>query len=150
MKVMLLKDVAKVGKKGEIVKVSDGYGRNYLIPRGLAIEAKEGEIKHVQKIQEVKKEVKQKRKEKMEKLLKQLQEKVYKLKIKCGKNGKLFGAITANDIAKHIKDSTNIDFDKRWFTEKVNIKEVGLYTLTIKLPEGVKGDIKVKIEPLEE
>nr|WP_240739498.1 50S ribosomal protein L9 [Marinitoga lauensis] len=49
MKVMLLKDVAKVGKKGEIVKVSDGYGRNYLIPRGLAIEAKEGEIKHVKK-----------------------------------------------------------------------------------------------------
>ncbi|KLO22055.1 50S ribosomal protein L9 [Marinitoga sp. 1197] len=149
MKVMLLKDVAKVGKKGEIVKVSDGYGRNYLIPRKLAVEAKEGEIKHVKKIQEIKNEVKQKRKEKNEKLLKQLQERVYKIKIKSGSNGKLFGSITANDIAKLIKESTNIDFDKRWFTEKVNIKEIGLYTLKIKLPEGVKGDIKLKVEPLE-
>ncbi|KLO24868.1 50S ribosomal protein L9 [Marinitoga sp. 1155] len=149
MKVMLLKDVAKVGKKGEIVKVSDGYGRNYLIPRKLAVEAKEGEIKHVKKIQEIKKEVKQKRKEKNEKLLKQLQERVYKIKIKSGSNGKLFGSITANDIAKLIKESTNIDFDKRWFAEKVNIKEIGLYTLKIKLPEGVKGDIKLKVEPLE-
>ncbi|SHE94533.1 LSU ribosomal protein L9P [Marinitoga hydrogenitolerans DSM 16785] len=149
MKVMLLKDVSKVGKKGEIVKVSDGYGRNYLIPRGLAIEAKEGEIKHVKKIQEVKNEVKQKRKEKNERLLKQLQDRVYKIKIKSGANGKLFGSITAKDIAKVIKETTNIDFDKRWFVEKVNIKEIGLYTLKIKLAEGVKGDIKLRVEPLE-
>ncbi|MBM7558311.1 50S ribosomal protein L9 [Marinitoga litoralis] len=150
MKVMLLKDVAKVGKKGEIVKVSDGYGRNFLIPRGLAIEAKEGEIKHVKKIQEVKNEVKQKRKEKNEQLLKKLQERVYTIKIKSGANGKLFGSITANDVANLIKDSTDIDFDKRWFDEKISIKEVGLYTLKVKLPEGVKGEIKLKVEPLEQ
>ncbi|GAB6188681.1 50S ribosomal protein L9 [Marinitoga arctica] len=149
MKVMLLKDVAKVGKKGEIVKVSDGYGRNYLIPRGLAIEAKDGEIKHVKKIQEVKTEVKQRRKEKNEKLLKKLQERVYKIKIKTGANGKLFGAITSNDVSNLIKESTNIDFDKRWIAEKINIKEIGLYTLKLKLPEGVKGEIKLKVEPLD-
>ncbi|OQY09194.1 MAG: 50S ribosomal protein L9 [Marinitoga sp. 4572_148] len=149
MKVMLLKDVAKVGKKGEIVKVSDGYGRNYLIPRGLAIEAKEGEMKHVKKIQEVKNEAKQRRKEKNERLLKKLQERVYKIKIKTGANGKLFGSITSNDVAKLIKESTDIDFDKRWFAEKVTIKEIGLYTLKLKLPEGVKGEIKLKVEPLE-
>nr|WP_240739524.1 50S ribosomal L9 C-terminal domain-containing protein [Marinitoga lauensis] len=69
--------------------------------------------------------------------------------MKSGANGKLFGSITANDIAKLIKESTNIDFDKRWFAEKVSIKEIGLYTLKVKLPEGVKGEIKLKVEPLE-
>jgi large subunit ribosomal protein L9 len=146
MKVLLLQDVPKVGKKGEIVNASDGYARNYLLPKKLAVEAKEGELKHFKNEQKVKEQRKENAKKKNENIIQEITKHKYEIKANAGENGKLFGAVTANDVAKRIKEVSKVDFDKLWFDEKINLKELGLYRIKVKLSQGVKGEIIVEVK----
>lgn len=145
MKVVLLKDVAKIGKKGEVKNVSDGYARNFLIPKGLALEATPAVMKQLKAQKMKEEEEKKKIKQESEELLKLLQQHLYKIPVKTGGSGKLFGALTNADIAKAISEKTGKDIDKKHIVLNKPIKELGLYEITVKLPEGITGKIKVEV-----
>ncbi|OAA30131.1 50S ribosomal protein L9 [Kosmotoga arenicorallina S304] len=149
MKVILLKDVPKLGKKGELKEVSNGYGRNYLIPRGLAVEATSSELAKLRAQREQKEKHEEMIRRKSEDLLKKLLQKHFRLKAKAGSSGKLFGAITSKDIAELISKELQIEFDRKHIILSDNIKKLGDYEIEIKLPGNVRGKIKVSIESSE-
>ncbi len=150
MKVILQSDVAKLGKKGEIKKVSDGYARNYLFPRELAVEATPSAIKHLESIKDVKNEHKEKEikksKEKLDKLIKGF----FVIKVKAGEKGKLFGSITNADIAEELSNYLGEKIEKKRVILNGHLKEIGTYEVEVKFPHGVKGMLKVKLEADED
>ncbi|HEW92706.1 MAG TPA: 50S ribosomal protein L9 [Thermotogaceae bacterium] len=145
MKIILLTDVAKLGKKGEIKEVSNGYARNFLIPRGLAKELKEGDLKHYEKEKKLQQRRFEKLKEENENKLKDLSKKKIIIKAKAGSSGKLYGAVTSANIAEAISKEIGDEFDKKNIELDEHIKELGTYEVGIRLPGGVKGKIKIEI-----
>ncbi|WAM31006.1 50S ribosomal protein L9 [Caldicellulosiruptor naganoensis] len=145
MKVVLLQDVKGLGKKDSIVEVNDGYARNYLIPRKLAVPLTEGLEKHIKE----KKEAEQKKKEKELMLAKELADKLEKsfviIKAKAGENGKLFGSITNKEIADEIKKQLGIDIDKKKIELEDPIKQIGSYEVSIRLYQGVLAKLKIHV-----
>lgn len=150
MKVILKENVAKLGKKGEIKKVSDGYARNYLFPRDLAEEATESAIKHLKSIQSVQNEHEEKERQKNIEKLDKLMKEFFVIKVKAGEKGKLFGSITNGDIAKALSQYLGEKVEKKHVILDGHLKEVGTYDVDVKFPGGVKGALKVKLEPQEE
>jgi len=144
MKVLLIKDVAKLGKKGEIKEVKEGYGRNYLIAKGFAKLATKEVIKEWEEEQKILKEQKLKEIEE----LNELKDKIEKLTItitkKLGNNGHLYGAVTKEDIALGLKDK-NIEIDKKLIDAK-NIKSLGEHIVDIKLGHGIHAKLKIIVE----
>ena len=145
MKVILLKDVKNVGKKDEIVEVSDGYGRNYLLRNKLAVLASEKAMeilsdqkKQQQAFLEEKKQEAMALKEKIEKI-------VLTFQIKSGKDGKLFGSVSTVKICELMQKQYNIALDKRKFIDKENITSLGTYDLKIELFKDVSATVKVKV-----
>lgn len=151
MKVVLMEDVAKVGKKGEIKEVSDGFGRNFLIPRKLAKPATKGEVKHSQTIQQVHQEHEDKKRSQSEMKLERLMKEFFVISVRAGEKGKLYGSITNADVAQSLSEYLEEPVDRKWVqVPGGSIKEVGTYEVSIKLPGGVKGKLKVKLEPQED
>ena len=144
MKVILLQDVQGSGKAGDIVKVSDGYGRNMLIPRGLALEATPANLKQHEKKKEAQekkfREDKAKAQEMAEKLLKEGIE----IKTKAGANGKVFGSITSKDIADALQ-ALGYDIDKKKILLDAPIKTTGVTVVPIKLFTEVIGKVKINV-----
>ena len=142
MKVILLETVRGSGKAGDIVKVSDGYGRNMLIPRGLALEATPANLKQHEKKKEAQekkfREDKAKAQEMAEKLLKEGIE----IKTKAGANGKVFGSITSKDIADALQ-ALGYDIDKKKMKLEESIKTLGTYDIPVKLHKEVTAILKV-------
>lgn len=144
MKVILLQDVKKIGKKGEIVEVSDGYGRNYLLPRKLAAAATSQNL-NVAKAQEGSK----KRREAMaadeaKLMAAQLKQVEVTIPVKIGAGGKLFGSVTGKDVAEALAKQ-NIDIDKRKITIKGEVTGEGVYDAVIKVHPTITSTIKVKV-----
>lgn len=144
MKVILLEDVKNVGKKGSIINAKDGYARNFLFPKNLAIEATEVNLKN---LENAKKQKEAKEKEVLEDARK-LEEELLKItvviKTKTGENGKLFGAVTTKEIADCIEKDHNIQIDKKKF-DMEPIKSVGEYYAKIKLHPQVNAKVKVVV-----
>ena len=144
MKVILLEDVKGSGKTGDVVKVSDGYARNLLIPKGLAVEATPQNIKQLEKkkaAEEKKfKEDKARAQEMAEKLLKE----GIVIKTKAGENGKIFGSITSKDIADAL-NALGYDIDKKKILLDAPIKTTGVTEVMIKLFTEVTGKVKINI-----
>ena len=145
MKVILLKDVKGLGKKGELVDSKDGYARNFLIPRKFAIEATEGNLKKWEADMEEKKKQEKKEQEEALKLKKKIDSLTVELKSKAGEGGKLFGSITSMDISNALKKQHNIDIDKRKIELKDNIKSLGTTTVEVKIYPEIIGQLKVKV-----
>lgn len=145
MKVVLMQDVPKLGKRGQIVSVSDGYARNFLIPKGLAKEATPEVIKELERQKEEEKRRQEEQKKASEELLAELQKHLFKIKAKAVEGGKLFGSLTNSNIAEEIEKILGREFDKRWISLDTPIKSVGLYDVVVKLPGGVSGKIKVEV-----
>ena len=145
MKVLLSQNVAKLGKAGEIVNVSDGYAKNYLIPQKLAKEA----TKQVLAQWEVQKKSQQLRQAKAEEealeLAKELSKKTFTLAEKVGENGKLFGAVTTGDVADALKAQFDLDIDKKKILIPDDIKTVGEYTVQVKLMANAVADIRMSV-----
>lgn len=143
MKVILKQDVPKLGKKGDVVEVAEGYGRNYLLPRGLAVEAskaKLGELAKKKKKESLKKEqIEQKAKE----LAKKIEQITIKLTAKVGESGKLFGAISNKDIADYLNEKHGIDIEKKKIILQSPIKSLGTHKVTVKLHPKVKMELSV-------
>ncbi len=137
MKVVLLQDVKSIGKKGELVNVSDGYARNFLLPRKLAKEANAqamNELKNAEAAREYKLRTE---KENAEKAAQELSGKTVKIRGKAGQGGKLFGSVTARELAEEIKRQLDVDVDKRKIVLENDIKAFGTYTFEVKLYAGV-------------
>ncbi len=145
MKVILLEDVKKLGKAGEIVKVSDGYARNMLLPKQLAKEATAGNIKALEKQKAQKAEELAQEKAEAEEIRKKLQGKVVQLQSKGGEGGRLFGAVTNMDISAAIKNQFGIDIDRKKIRIPEPIKTVGDHEAEIRLFTEINATIKVKV-----
>lgn len=146
MKVILQADVKKLGLKGDVVMVADGYARNFLFPQGLAVEASSGRLKELEQ-QSIRSEIK---KEKEHDRAKNVREKLngqsVLLQAKCGEGGKLFGAVTNREIADAIKAQYKVEVDKKRIEIKEPIKHLGEYPMKIKLNPQLQADITVIVE----
>lgn len=145
MVVILLKDVKGTGKAGEVVKVSDGYARNMLLPKGLAKEATEGNIRNLEKQKELAAEKKAAQKEAAKKQAEKLGQITLTIKAKGGDNGKLFGSITTKDIAAALEKQENIKVDKKKIVLDNPIKTTGETEVAVKLFEEVSAKLKVTV-----
>ena len=145
MLVLLKQDVKGSGKAGDIVKVSDGYARNMLFPRGLAVEATEGNIRAAEKQKE--KQIQRAAEEKAAalELSESLKDKEITIKAKAGEGGRLFGAITSKDISDALKEQLDLDMDKKKIELDSPIKNVGTFNAVLKLYQEVKADLKVNV-----
>ena len=146
MKVLLLQDVKGLGKKGEICEVKDGYGRNFLVGKGLADFATNEVINRYKAAQKKAAEVKKKKKALMEMAAKKITETTLKIVQKVGANGALYGAITKEDIAEALAKEHRIDIDKKTIVLNNPIKSTGVYEVEIKLGHGIHALLKVDIE----
>jgi len=147
MKVILLQDVKKLGKKGDIIETAEGYGRNYLMPRGLAQEANARNLNQAKQSQEVAKHRAQQKKDEAVMLAAQLEKVVIKMKVKVGANGKLFGSIASKDVAEALIAQTGLEgVDRRKIELSEPIKNPGRYTAIAKLAPEITAKIAVEVE----
>ena len=146
MEVILKQDVKGSGKAGQIVKVSDGYARNKLIPSGLAIEATPANKKAFEREKAKAAEKLAQDRAAAEDFAKRLEDKIVVVKTKVGENGRLFGAITSMDIANAIKEQTGEEVDKRKIILSKPIKDTGVETIEIKLFQDINAKVVIKVE----
>ena len=144
MKVILREDVKGLGKKGDLVNASDGYARNFLFPKNLAVEANAQNVTEKKNADASKQFKYDTDKATAQQAADKINGKTLKVTAKAGQSGKLFGSVTAKEIAGRIKEEYGIDVDKRKITVN-DIKAFGTYDASIKLFEGVKADIKVQV-----
>ena len=148
MKVILLQDVKGKGKKGQMVEVSDGYARNYMLPRKIAVEATADNINTMRMTDKANAEKRQKEREEAFAISQRLKEVTVVVKAKGGGAGRLFGSVTTQEIADALKKQENISIDKRKIVLDEQIKTVGLYTVKCKLGYEITAEMKLKIEEL--
>ena len=149
MEVILRRDLDELGLEGDIVNVAKGYARNYLVPKGLALEASPQNIKTLE-LQRKKIDVKRlKAKENAENVKQQIEEMVITFKHKSGEEGKLYGSVTSMDIASYL-ESKGIIIDRKKIVLETPIKELGEFEATIKIYPEVTGVIKVMVVPEKE
>ena len=146
MEVILKKDVKGTGKEGDIVKVSDGFARNKLIPSGVAVEATVANKRAIEREKANLAEKIAAEKAAANELKGQLEKAAVELKTKVGEGGKLFGSVTSMDIADAIKNQLNIDIDKKKIVLAKPIKEIGKTDVEIKLYEGIAATVAVEIK----
>lgn len=147
MKVILKSDVKTLGKKGDVVEVADGYGQNFLIPRGLASPATEGAVSRRKK--ELADETKKKEREleQAKQLAEALQAKPIVISVKVGAEGKLFGSVTANDLVTAVQAQRNIALDKKKIDLPKPLRSVGEHKVKARLHRGVQAVLEVHITP---
>ena len=148
MKVILLTDVKGKGKKGQMIEVSDGYARNYMLPRKLAQEATADNVNTMRMNDKATAERQARERAEAVAISKQLRELTLVVKAKGGGAGRLFGAVTTTEIADALKKNAGINIDKRKLVLADNIKNVGTYTVKAKLGYEIVGQFSVKIEEL--
>ena len=148
MKVILLEDVQGSGKRDDIVNVSDGYARNFLFPRKLALEATPAAIKSVQHKRAVAAAREAELKAEAEARAVLLKDKQVVLRVKCGDKGRLYGSITSADIAAALAEQFGIEVEKRRVEIKDPIRSVGEHSCSLWLYNGVTAKLKLLVEPL--
>lgn len=146
MKVILLDNIKGVGKKDEVINASDGYARNFLFPKKLAVEANAenmAKLKNKQASVQHKKDVE---KEKAEEIANKLKDITLTIKVKAGENGRIFGGVTSKEISENLKQQYKIDIDKKKIVLNEAIKNLGVFNVSIKLFEGIVGNLKVNVQ----
>ena len=146
MKVILLQDVKSLGKKGELVSVSDGYARNFLFPRNLAKEANAQAMNEFRNAEQSKQYKIDTARAAAQKAKEELEGSKFVMKAKAGDSGKLFGSITAKEIAAEISRQKHVDVDKRKVVLKDDIKNLGEYEAEIKLYSGITAHCTISVE----
>jgi large subunit ribosomal protein L9 len=148
MKVILLQDVDNLGAEGDIVTVKDGYGRNFLIPQGLALMATTGTVKARQEEQRQAAHKISQQKGSAEELAKRLAQEEIVITARVGEENRIFGSITNQQIATALKEK-GIDLDRRKIALDEDIRVIGVYTASIRLHPEVVAEVKVRVEPVE-
>ncbi len=145
MKVILLDNIKGVGKKDEVINASDGYARNYLLPKKLAVEATTENMNKLNSKKEAASYRKDIEKQNAEELAKKLKGIMLKIKVKAGENGKIFGGVTAKEISDNLKLQYNFNIDKKKIELKETIKTLGSFSVPVKLFEGITTNLKVEV-----
>ena len=145
MKVILLDNIKGVGKKDEVINASDGYARNYLLPKKLAVEANAENMSKLNNKKEAANYRKDVEKQNAEELAKKLKGIMLKIKVKAGENGKIFGGVTAKEISENLKSQYNFDIDKKKIELKETIKTLGSFNVSVKLFEGITASLRIEI-----
>lgn len=146
MKVILKQDVKGLGKKDSMVEASDGYARNYLLPRGLAVEGSSTNVNEMNQKKESERTRKERELKAARELAGKLKETTVVIKTKAGENGKLFGSITSKDISDKLKSNFKLEVDKKKINMPDSLKSLGTTEVEIKLYPEVSAKLTVKIE----
>ncbi|MGN6715155.1 50S ribosomal protein L9 [Anaerocolumna jejuensis] len=148
MQIILTQDVKALGKKGEMVNVSDGYARNFILPKKLGLEANAKNLNDL-KLQKAAEEKRQKEiLEEARALGKELESKTLEVKIKTGEGGRTFGSISSKEITQELKSQYALDIDKKKLQINDPIKTLGTHTVPVKLHPQVTAELKVKVSEL--
>lgn len=150
MKVILVQDIAKTGKKGDLIEVADGYGRNYLLVKGLAFEATAGKIRAHKEEQKAKKVRDDKKRSSAEETKKKIGGKVVTIKANAGDGGKLFGRVTSAQVAEALETQYGVTVDKKGLKFDEQIKLTGTYAFKVKLYPGVEAALSLRVEADQE
>lgn len=145
MKVILLEDVKSLGKKGEIVDVSDGYARNYVLPKKLGVEANAANMNDLKLQKANADKMAQEQLEEAQRLAELLETKEVVLKMKSGEGGRAFGSVSSKEIATAAKQQCGLELDKKKIQLQEAIKSLGVYEVSVKLHPKVTGKLKVKV-----
>ncbi len=145
MKVILKADIKGVGKKDEIINASDGYARNFLLPKNLAVEANAENMSKLKAKNDSKAYQKEQEKDAAKKTAEKLSKILLKIPVKAGGNGKIFGGVSAKEIAESLEKEYGIKVDKKKIELGETIKTLGTRTVDIKLFEGIVGKVKVDV-----
>ncbi|MFQ7312033.1 50S ribosomal protein L9 [Drancourtella sp. An210] len=146
MKVILLEDVKSVGKKGDIVEVSDGYARNVIIKQKKGVEANKKNLNDLKLKKANDEKIAQEQFEAAKKLKAEIEEKKVVLKIKTGEGGRTFGSVSSKEIAAAVKEQLGYDIDKKKIQMKEAIKTLGMHIVPVKLHTKVTADLKVSVQ----
>ena len=145
MKVILKQDIKGVGKKNEVINASDGYARNFLFPKNLAVEATPENMSKLNSQNEAKQYKKDVEKEKAKEIAKKLENITLQIKVQSGENGKIFGSVSSKEISENLEKQHKINIDKKKIDLKEPIKILGTRTVEARLFEGVIGKIKINV-----
>ena len=146
MKVVLQKSVAKLGVPGDVVEVADGYARNYLMPRGLAVRASDGMVKHQESLKRAHSAREDKSRAEAQQAASRLQQTPLVIRAKAGEEGKLFGSVTAADVAGAITRQAGLAVDRHSVRLGEPIRTVGDHRVTVHLFAGVDAEISIRVE----
>ena len=147
MKIILQREVEKLGVPGDVVNVADGYARNFLVPRGLAIPASKGAVRHAQSLRRAHEDRVAKGRSEAEALAERISGSPIKVRAKAGEGGRLFGSVTAADLADELERQTGETIDRRMIHLEEPIRSVGVHEVRIHLHPEVNAPISVEIEP---
>ncbi len=145
MKVILKQDIKGVGKKDQIINANDGYARNFLFPKDLAVPADKGNMTNLQSKKSSEEHRKNLEKEAAIETKKKIEGILLKLPVKSGENGKVFGSVTAKEIGESLEKQYQIKVDKKKIDLKEPIKNLGMFNIEIKLYDGVVAKLKVNV-----
>ena len=145
MKVILLEDVKTLGKKGDICDVSDGYARNFIIPKKKGVEATPDNMNNLKLKKANDARVAQENLDNARELASRLAEKTIEIRVKVGGGGKLFGAIASKEIAEAVKEQTGLELDKKKIVLNDPIKTLGEKNIKVKLHKDVAADLKINV-----
>ena len=145
MKVILLENIKVVGKKDQIINASDGYARNFLFPKKLAVEANKENLAKLNSKNESVAFKKETEKTEAKKIAEQIKNIKLEIAVKAGDNGKIFGGVTSKEISEELKAKYNLDIDKKKITLKETIKNIGTFSANIKLYEGIYQDLTINV-----
>jgi large subunit ribosomal protein L9 len=143
MKVIFVKDIENHGRKGETKEVSDGFGRNFLIPKGIAMEATQQNIKKLKETEKIREKKRERKITQAKDIKNKLKEISVTIQAKAGQDDKLFGAVTSENIAEELKKQSNIEIDKHQFVLEQPIKKLGIYKVPVKLSENIEAELKI-------
>ena len=146
MKIFLKQDVPNVGEEHEIVEVADGYARNYLLPQGFAVRATEGRMRQAREIAAAQRRKTERVREHAESLADRIAELTLNFEVRAGETGRLYGSVTAADVADRLEEELGDEFDRRWLGLEQPIRELGEHRVTVNLEEGVDAEFKVVVE----
>ena len=149
MKVVLLKDVKNMGKRDDIVNVSDGYARNFLFPQKLAAEATPGTLKEIERKRAAQDAREAEQKAEAQAKAELLKNKVIVLQVKCGEKGRLYGSVTAQEVADALEKQHGIKADKRKIDIGDPIRETGIREISVWLYSGITTKMKLDVQPLK-
>ena len=146
MKIILLQDVKSVGKKGDILDANDGYARNFLLPKKMAVAATPDNLNNLKLQKNNQEKVAQEQLEEAQNFAKELESKEVTLSIKAGEGGRTFGSVSSKEIAQAFKDQCGMEIDKKKIQLEEAIKNFGVYEVKVKLHPKVTGTLKVKVK----
>lgn len=145
MKIILLQDEKKLGKKGDIIEASEGYARNYILPKKIGVEATPKNLNDLKLKKANEDKIAQENLEKAKELAALIETKSVVVKMKAGENGKAFGAVSGKEIVSALKEQHDIEVDKKKIQLADNIKNFGCYEVPVKLHPQVVGTIHIKV-----